>query len=166
MTQTHIFLSCHFPDRFPASEFVLLPQGQCLAYDRAHSHAGPLALLSGGWPHLRPHPRSPSRSGSAVPACSTGVRLVPRPGAACLLRGVAQRGGGAGGVAGASLPAERPGLAPGPGCSRRAHCPRWCLVWRRCVSLSIWTEQAVRPLFQALFFFFLEQFLRKERRKK
>lgn len=31
MTQTHIFLSRHFPDRFPASEFVPLPQGERLA---------------------------------------------------------------------------------------------------------------------------------------
>lgn len=63
------------------------------------------------------------------------------------------RGDGAAVVSGASLPAESAGLAPGMVCSRGAHSPLWCLMWGRSGSFSIWTEQAVRPLFQAHFFF-------------
>lgn len=63
MTQTHIFLSRHFPDRFPASSLVLLPWGERLAY------TGPLGLLSGSRSHLCPHLHSPSCSVTAVLAC-------------------------------------------------------------------------------------------------
>ena len=63
MTQTHIFLSRHFPDCFPASSLVLLPWGERLTY------TGPLGLLSGSRSHLCPHLHSPSCSVTAVLAC-------------------------------------------------------------------------------------------------
>lgn len=107
-TQTHIFLSRHFPDCFPASGFVLLPQGERLTYARAHSHTGPWGCSREAGPTSVPTSACPptvstlslpvrlsARSAAGGPA-GTGVRLVPGPGAACLLHGVTERGGRAG----------------------------------------------------------------------
>lgn len=156
MTQTCIFLSRHFADCFPASGFVLLPPGEHLAYTgpRGSSlEAGPTSVPTSACP--------PAVSLLSLPVCLSARPAAGGPGwqrgpsrpQAWSSEPAAWRGNGAAVVAGASLPAESAGLAPGTACSRGAHSPLRCLMWGRCGSLSIWTEQAVRPLFQALFFF-------------
>ena len=154
-TQTHVFLSRHFPDCFPASGFVLLPQGE----QEPTLTQGPGAALG----RLAPTPSPPS--------------LAPQLGAwrtkgSVLSSGLEQRAccrASPRGAAGQVQSQERacalrvPAWPPGPGCSCRAHGPLRCFCGVA-VSPSASGPSRLSGLYFKHIFFFLSIF--KEERKK